>query len=125
MRTTLTIDDELLREAKERAARSGRTTSDVVADALRESFHRRATAERIPVRLPTSPGKPRPGVDIDNTAALLDLMEEDLLFHMLAAQKKCFISILFMLVIHVYTSCGQMKDYSKLPGMNCPGIRMP
>lgn len=76
MRTTLTLDDDLLREAKERAARSGRTTSDVVADALRESFYRRATQDREPTRLRTSPGKPRPGVDIDNNAALLELMEE-------------------------------------------------
>lgn len=77
MRTTLTLDDELLREAKERAARSGRTTSDIVADALRESFYRRATTSREPVQLRTSPGTPRPGVDIDNNAALLDLMEEE------------------------------------------------
>lgn len=76
MRTTLTIDDELLREAKERAARSGHTVSEVVSDALRESFHRHAAMRREPVRLRTSPGGPRPGVDIDNNAALLDLMEE-------------------------------------------------
>lgn len=77
MRTTLTLDDELLREAKERAARSGRTMSDVVADALRESFHRRAAREHQPVRLRTSPGTPRPGVDLDSNAALLDVMEEN------------------------------------------------
>lgn len=76
MRTTLTIDDELLRQAKERAARTGRTMSDIVSDALREALQRRAAPDPGPTHLPTSPGRPRPGVDIDNSAALLDLMEE-------------------------------------------------
>ncbi|HYT09524.1 MAG TPA: DUF6364 family protein [Mycobacteriales bacterium] len=79
MRTTLTIDDELLRQAKERAARSHKTVSEVVEDAMREAFARRATAGgRIPIAdLPTSPGGPRPGVDLNNNAALSDLLDEE------------------------------------------------
>ena len=38
MRTTLIIDDELLRQAKLRAAQWSRTVSDVINDALRESL---------------------------------------------------------------------------------------
>lgn len=38
MRTTLVIDDTLLRQAKRRAAERDLTVSDVVNEALRESF---------------------------------------------------------------------------------------
>jgi hypothetical protein len=77
MRTTIKIDDRLLAEAKTRAADSGRTLNAVVEDALREAFARRVAAGR--------PGRPKlpvlrgsrlmPGVDLDDGAALLDLME--------------------------------------------------
>lgn len=78
MRTTLTIDDELLRQAKERAARSHRTVSEVVEDAMREAFGRRAAGDRPrATALPTSPGGPRPGVDLDDNVALRDLVDED------------------------------------------------
>jgi hypothetical protein len=78
MRTTVDVSEELLREAKERAARSGRTLGQVVEEALRISFGRSArAAERGPVELPTFGGRGlQPGVDLDDGAALLDLMEE-------------------------------------------------
>ena len=78
MRTTLTIDDGLLAEAKERAARSHRTVSEIVEDAMREAFARRAAGDRRRVvDLPTSPGGPRRGIDLDDNAALRDLVDED------------------------------------------------
>jgi len=78
MRTTLTIADDLLREAKERAARTHRTVSEVVEDAMREAFARRATGRTSrPVNLPTSPGGPWRGVDLDDNAALREVAEED------------------------------------------------
>lgn len=40
MRTTLVLDDALLRQAKRRAAERNLTVSDVVNEALRESFGR-------------------------------------------------------------------------------------
>ena len=40
MRTTLVLDDGLLRQAKRRAASRNLTVSDVVNEALRESFAR-------------------------------------------------------------------------------------
>jgi hypothetical protein len=80
MRTTIQIDDELLRQAKVVAAEGARTLSDVVADGLRVLLAVRARGEDRPrVRLPL-PDKPLgilPGVDIDNSAALLELMEAD------------------------------------------------
>ncbi|MBA2556011.1 MAG: ribbon-helix-helix protein, CopG family [Chloroflexi bacterium] len=77
MRTTIRLDDELLARLKVEAARSGRTLNSVIEDAVRESLARR---ERLPrqraVRHPVFAGsKLRPGVDLDDSAALLDLME--------------------------------------------------
>ena len=77
MRSTIRIDDRLLAEAKAQAARSGRTLAAVVEDALRASLARRDRGETTrPLALPTSPGgRLRPGVDLDDSAALLELME--------------------------------------------------
>lgn len=75
MRTTVTIDDQLLIEVKTVAAQSGRTLSAVIEDALRASIGRRAEMGSAP-SLPTiSGGGLQPGVDLDDNAALLDLME--------------------------------------------------
>ena len=78
MRTTITIDDALLAEAKVIAARSGRTLNAVVEDALRVAIaQRRAASTRPRVVLPTfSGGRLQPGVNLDSNSDLLDLMEE-------------------------------------------------
>jgi Arc/MetJ family transcription regulator len=76
MRTTVTIDDDLLRQAKEQAARSGRTVSEFIEAALRESLSRRRRTPAPPAKLPTSPGAPRQGIDLDDSAALLALLDE-------------------------------------------------
>ena len=52
MRTTLIIDDELLRRAKRRAAEQDVTVSDVVNDALRTSLSQKEPAG-TPFRLVT------------------------------------------------------------------------
>jgi hypothetical protein len=77
MRTTIRIDDQLLLEAKRLAARTGRTLTAVVEDALREVVARQETAgRRAPVRLTTAGvGGILPGVDLDDSAALLELMD--------------------------------------------------
>jgi hypothetical protein len=77
MRTTIRIDDRLLKEAKQLAARTGKTLTAIIEDALRESLARqRISAQRKPVHLPTFGGKGlKPGIDLDDSAALLDLME--------------------------------------------------
>lgn len=46
MRTTLVIDDKLLRQAKRRAAERNLTVSDIVNNALRESLARPVGAAR-------------------------------------------------------------------------------
>jgi plasmid stability protein len=77
MRTTIKIDDQLLSEAKARAAASGRTLNAVVEDALRQALAPRPARGRHPAPgLPTlRGGRLLPGVDLDDTAALLELME--------------------------------------------------
>ena len=78
MRTTINIDDSLLAEARQVAARTGRSLTAVVEDALRESLHRRHHTARRAVELPTfGEGDVQPGVDLDDSAALLDLMDDD------------------------------------------------
>jgi len=77
MRTTIRIDEQLLKEAKQLAARRGKTLTAVIEDALRASLARQHDAGRKePVRLITFSGKGLlPGVDLDDSAALLDLMD--------------------------------------------------
>lgn len=60
MRTTLVLDDQLMVQAKKRAADRRTTVSEIVNEALRDSFTR-AEAPRRPFRLITygDPNKPR------------------------------------------------------------------
>ena len=77
MRTTIYIPDDLLAEAKKVAAESQRTLTAVIEDALRENLARRSRQNRSEAVRLTTYGKsgPKPGVDLDDTAALIDLME--------------------------------------------------
>ncbi len=76
-RTTIRLPEQLLAEVKKTAAESGRTIAAVIEDALRESLLRRKQPRksiRLPVYRPSRPGL-QPGVDIDDSASLLDLMD--------------------------------------------------
>jgi hypothetical protein len=75
MRTTVKIDDSLLVEAKTRAAATGRTLNQVVEDALREAFARRGAGVDRPTLPVHRGGRLAPGVDLDDSAALVDLMD--------------------------------------------------
>jgi len=79
MRTRVRLDPHLLAEAKTFAAANGTTLTALIEDALRESLKRQGTKhEDSSVKLPTFRGKGlHPGVDLDKSAALLDLMEND------------------------------------------------
>jgi predicted transcriptional regulator len=78
MRTTITIDEHLLTQVKQRAAATGRTSSQVIEDAIRQSFQRTGSdaVRRFVILESFDSGGYQPGVDLDNNAALLDLMEE-------------------------------------------------
>lgn len=77
MRTTVRLDDGLLRAVKQYAASADRTVTSVLEEALRRLL---AGGEHRPARpravLPVSTvgGGLRPGVDLDDTAALAELM---------------------------------------------------
>jgi hypothetical protein len=77
MRTTVRLNDRLLTEAKRLAARSGRTLTAVIEEAVRETLARRGkAARRARVRLTTVKGRGvLPGVDLDDMASLLERME--------------------------------------------------
>ncbi len=77
MRTTIDLPDDLLARAKRAAAASKRPLRALIEDALREALgRRRGTVPSSPVRLTTF-GRSglQSGVDLDDSAALLDLME--------------------------------------------------
>lgn len=77
MRVTITIDDVLHAEAKAIAARSGRTLSATVEDALRVAIVQQRAASTGPrVALPTFSGLVQPGVNLDSNSDLLDLADE-------------------------------------------------
>ena len=79
MRTTIRMNDDLLRQAKEHAARTGITLTRLIEDAVRQLLvgsPTRRVRERTR-RLPTFRGHGlQPGVDLDHTANLLDLMDD-------------------------------------------------
>ena len=77
MRTTIRLDDELLLQVKNYALRKGRTMTSVIEDALRVMLARQASMkQRPPIKLTTVKGNGlQPGVDLDDSAALLSIME--------------------------------------------------
>jgi hypothetical protein len=78
MRTTVRLDERLLREAKRFAAERGRTFTSVLEDALRQFLAGSARQRPArPFRMLTFKGNGlRPGVDLDDSAALWDLTEK-------------------------------------------------
>jgi hypothetical protein len=77
MRTSMRINDGLLAAAKEHAARTGRTLTALFEDALRTFLAlERRQVRRERKALPTFDGGGLcPGVDLDSSADLLDVME--------------------------------------------------
>jgi hypothetical protein len=76
MRTTVRLDDALLREAKSHAARRGVSLTALFEEALREKLSRgaRPRGERA-AKLPTFRGRGlQPGVDLHRSADLEERM---------------------------------------------------
>ena len=76
MRTTLALDDRLLRSAKKRAAEEGTTLTRVIEEALRRHL---AAPERsrkaFRLRLLAKRGRAVPGVNLADRDALYERME--------------------------------------------------
>jgi len=81
MRTTIQIDDHLHELARQYAVNKGKTFTALVEEALREKLLSRKKAnasEQKNVVLKTVSGNGiLPGIELDNNAALLDLMEQN------------------------------------------------
>ena len=73
MRTTVTLDEHLLRAAKRVAAERGVTLSEVVQDALRAHLAAKPGRAMRHFKLITFRGRgPRAGIDLDRTSELLE-----------------------------------------------------
>jgi metal-responsive CopG/Arc/MetJ family transcriptional regulator len=77
MRTTIRLDDQLLTEVKKLAHQRGQSMTAVIEESLRQMLAQREEMRAEPlVKLITVSGNGlQPGVDLDDSAALLDLME--------------------------------------------------
>lgn len=79
MRTTVRLDPSLMAKAKEYSARTGETFTAMVERGLRlvlarPAVRRRRTTVRVPVS--RAGGGLRPGVNLDDSATLLDILED-------------------------------------------------
>ena len=78
MKTTLDMDENLLRRAKELAAAAGISLRDFVEDALRARMLPSPAAPKpFKLKLPVVVGRRPPTLDIADRDALYDLMERD------------------------------------------------
>jgi hypothetical protein len=77
MRTTIQLPDDLLARAKQAATASRRTLNQVIEEALRDALsaqqqYKRTEEPFLPV---FGEGGLLPGVDLDDSSALLDAMD--------------------------------------------------
>ena len=79
MRTTVRLNDALLSDAKSYAAEIGLTLTALIEESLRQRLAstRPARRERVEL-LTTGEGGLHPGVDMDDSASVLDAMERPL-----------------------------------------------
>jgi hypothetical protein len=77
VRTTIDLPDDLLDQARRAAVEQRRSLARLVQDALRLMLRSPAPGPATPAkRLPTFKGRGlRPGVHLDDSAELLDLLE--------------------------------------------------
>ena len=78
MRTTVRLEDGLLNRAKEEARRRGETLTSLIERGLRlvlATTNRRAARRRVRLPVSRAGGGTRPGVDLDDTSAVLDRLD--------------------------------------------------
>ena len=81
MRTTIRLEDGLLEQAKQEARRRGETLTALIEQGLRHELAKaKGVKPRRRIELPVSKctGGVMPGVDLNNNASLLAIMEEGL-----------------------------------------------
>ena len=75
MRTTIDINEDLLRRAKRKAADEGVSLRNVVEEALRAHLAGRSKAPGYKLRWTPERGELLPGVNLEDRDALFDLMD--------------------------------------------------
>jgi hypothetical protein len=78
MRTTVRLDDRLLERARREADRRGETLTALIERGLRlvlANPQRRPERQRVEIPVCRETGGTLPGVDLDDSAALLDIAE--------------------------------------------------
>lgn len=75
MRTTMDINDELMRLAKERAAREGASLKSVVEAALRSHLSTPIRRPEYKLQWRTEKGRLQPGVDLNDRDSLFDRLD--------------------------------------------------
>lgn len=77
MRTTINLPDDLILQAKKAALDADTTLTEIIANALRDALqNRRRKQPRRNIKLTTyGEGGTFPGVDLDDTSSLLDIMD--------------------------------------------------
>ncbi len=77
MRTTLDIDDAVMRIAKKKAAEEGETLTRLIEKALRLYLNPPSRGKKqFKLRLLTKRGRQMPGVNLDDRDSLYERMEE-------------------------------------------------
>jgi len=77
VRTTISIDDELLASAKARARERGKTLGQLVEDALRRELAvDYTTAKGPPVPIFRGGGGSTPGLDLTSNRAIYEFLDE-------------------------------------------------
>jgi hypothetical protein len=76
MRTTIRLNDDLLKRAKKRAADEGRTLTSLVEDALVLILSKARPSRRKRIELPisTATGGVLPGIDLNRSGDLEEVM---------------------------------------------------
>jgi len=79
MRTTVDLPDELLTQARSRAADEGTTLTALLADGLRLRLARRvpSASDRRPLPVSRNSGGTQPWIDPGSNASLLDAADDD------------------------------------------------
>jgi hypothetical protein len=79
MRTTVRLDEGLLSKAKQEARRRGETLTSLMERGLRLAIsgsHKQVRRARVTLPTSKSTGGVNPGVDLDDTSALLDRLDD-------------------------------------------------
>lgn len=79
VRTTIRLPDSLYDDVRLAALQQHRTVTSFIEEALRAALRERASSTgRVDFQIDPIPGRGlQPGVDLDDSSALLDLMDDD------------------------------------------------